>query len=231
MGLTYSHGREFVRQVLPIIERRHVDGLARHLHQFWTNRNLCDLLSCGHDDAAKLALACLCVTGTLADAPAVVRVLRHEDETTTMLAEHTLWSIWFQSGDAHANRCLMQAVRLIASHDFARAVDRLDQIVAQYPEFAEAYNQRAIAYFFLGAYARAAADCEQTLRLNQHHFGAMAGLGHCCASLGRLHDALRAYRRALGVHPRLEGVCESIHHVRQYLDRTGASRPSWITET
>ena len=63
------------------------------------------------------------------------------------------------------------------------------------------------------------ADCRRTLRLNGHHFGALAGLAHSYASLGQLDRALNAYHHALRVHPRLEGIRQSISQIRAYLRR------------
>ena len=63
MALTYTHGREFVRQVCPIIERRDIEALVCHLRCHWPNKDLRGLLGCGHDEAVKAALLCLSMVG------------------------------------------------------------------------------------------------------------------------------------------------------------------------
>jgi len=96
--------------------------------------------------------------------------------------------------------------------------------VVRCPTFAEAYNQRAIVLFLLGRYEQAAEDCLRALRLNPYHFGAMAGLGHCHASLGRWERALEAYHRTLQLHPRAEGIRQSIRQVQEAVRSLLAAR-------
>jgi tetratricopeptide (TPR) repeat protein len=47
----------------------------------------------------------------------------------------------------------------------------------------------------------AISDCEQVLRLNPVHFGALHGLGICHAALGEYSLAIQAFRRALEIQP------------------------------
>jgi len=202
MDLSYTQGREF-----------------RYLQRYWPNRALRGLLSCGHDDAVKLALVCLSLAGTMTDNRAVARLLDDDDTRTATLAENTLWSIWFRAGDDQANLRLVRAVHLIDRGRLDQAIELLSRIIHCCPAFAEAYNQRAIACFLKSDYACSIENCKKALQLNAHHFGALACLGHAYTSLGHLYPALEAYRRSLEVHPRLEGIRQSIHQIRQCIAR------------
>jgi tetratricopeptide (TPR) repeat protein len=94
-------------------------------------------------------------------------------------------------------------------------------LLTKAPHFAEAYNQRAIVYFRLGEWQKSIADCEKALRLNPHHFGAASGMGQCFMKQKKLRAALRAYRRALRIHPRLDGVRQVIASLERMLDEKG----------
>ena len=59
-------------------------------------------------------------------------------------------------------------------------------------DFAEGYNQRAIAYFMLEELSKSIEDCKKTSELNRYHFGALAGMGHCYLKLGDLAAAMDA---------------------------------------
>jgi tetratricopeptide (TPR) repeat protein len=214
MTLTYSHGREFVQQVLPFLQKHDPHGLVRYLQQHWPHHQLCELLVCGHDDAVKVAAACFTLTGTMDDNAVLAPILHEEDPGVVAMIEHAMWSIWFRAGDNDGNRRLQRAVRLIGENEYDAAIRCLDRLIARQPRFAEAYNQRAIAYFLKEAYAASLADCTRTLRINPFHFGAMAGVGHCQASLGRLDRALEAYDRALQMHPHMDGIRQSVQHIR-----------------
>ena len=105
MMVSYTHGREFVRQVRPFLERCDAEALARYLRRDWPNERLCSLLGCGHDDAVNVAVVCLSLMGTMADTHAVAALLQDGDAETARLAEHALWSIWFQ-GQAQELPCV-----------------------------------------------------------------------------------------------------------------------------
>ena len=104
MSVSYSHGREFVAQVRPFLEARDFDGLVRHLHAYWSGRMLRGLLHCGHEDAAKVALVCIALTGSASDLPEVAPLLASDDLALASVAEHTMWVLWFRSGDVWAHR-------------------------------------------------------------------------------------------------------------------------------
>ncbi|MCY7366548.1 MAG: tetratricopeptide repeat protein, partial [Chamaesiphon sp.] len=77
----------------------------------------------------------------------------------------------------------------------------LDDLVDALPDFAEAWNRRAVLRFMTKNYDRAIADCERVIELNPVHFGALHGLGLCHAALGNYSAAIRAFRSALEIQP------------------------------
>ena len=94
-------------------------------------------------------------------------------------------------------------------------------MVTKYPQFAEAYNQRAIVHFKLGEYKKAVADCESALALNPHHFGAQSGMGQCLQRMHKSRAALRAFRKALAVYPDLDDVAEMVRSLEERLGEGG----------
>lgn len=210
---------DFVSQLTPLIERHDTEGMLACLDRFWPHDSLMEMLSSDEPDAVKIALVCLAFVGRMSDTPRIARLLHSPDSAASSYAEHALWSIWFRSGDEIHNIDLTRAVGLIGHDRFEDAIEQLDALIAMAPRFAEAYNQRAIACFLIGEYDRATEDCKQALRLNPFHFGAMAGLGHCYATAKKLAAAMEAYRAALAIHPRLEGIRQSIQCIRECLGR------------
>ena len=163
--------------------------------------------------AAGLALG---LVGTIDSNAAVAATLHDDDPLVQRIAADALWELWFRAGTAEQNQLLRRA-----SHDpdAAQARADLDALIRQAPDYAEAYNQRAIWFFKRGEFARAADDCNTVLRLNPHHFGAAAGLGQCYLKLGKPRAALRAFRQALEINPGLEHLHDTIRTLRETLDR------------
>ncbi len=180
------------------------------------------------DDSAVAAAAAVCVgcVGGAALSPVLAPLLHHEDALVAAVVERALWGIWFRAGSPMAQKRIREAAFAMHEERWDVAMAALDAIIAAEPTFAEAWNQRAIGRYLQGDYCRAICDCRRVMTLNPHHFGAMAGMGHCFTLLGRHHDALDCYHAALEIHPRMDGIRQSIRQLRMLIDRaTGVSDP------
>jgi Flp pilus assembly protein TadD len=83
-------------------------------------------------------------------------------------------------------------------------------LIARAPKFAEAYNQRAIAFFIQGRFAESAQDCQRVLQLNPYHVGAVSGLAQCQIQLNQLREALGSLRRAAQLQPHSQPIRDNI---------------------
>ncbi len=59
------------------------------------------------------------------------------------------------------------------------------------------------------------------LKLNPHHFGALAGLGQCYLQQRKNKAALKAFRAAMRINPNLDGVAETIRAIENALGEEG----------
>jgi tetratricopeptide (TPR) repeat protein len=182
----------------------------------YTEGTLARLLASDDVKTRRAAVLALGLVGTIDVNPAVAVALHDDDPLVQRFASDALWEIWFRGGTAEQNRLLQQAAN---DRDSFKARAELDRLIRQAPEYAEAYNQRAIWFFKRGEFARAVEDCEAVLRLNPYHFGAAAGLGQCLLKLGKPRGALRAFRRAVEINPGLENLRDTIRTLEEALDR------------
>jgi tetratricopeptide (TPR) repeat protein len=150
---------------------------------------------------------------------AVAACLHDEDPAVAAAAEATLWQVWSRSGDPGVDELFAEGCRAMERRDWLGAVNEFGRVIEAAPGFAEAWNKRATARYLAEHYALAIVDCEEVLRRNPHHFGALSGQGLCHVALGQLADAARCFRRALGVHPRLDGVRQNLARVVTQLVR------------
>jgi tetratricopeptide (TPR) repeat protein len=215
MALLDPESQDFVDRLRPVLETRDRRRLMEYVQRRLTPGQLLEALDSDDRDTVNVALVCFAGIGTMEHAAAVAKHLRSWDPMTVKLAEHALWSIWFRAGDERANSDLRCIVGMIDEGRLDKAIAALDQLATRCPGFAEVLNQRAIAAFLLGDYQSATEDCRRTLRLNPYHFGAMAGLANCLAMAGDLDAALQVYRQVRELYPSLEGLIESIRHVRR----------------
>ena len=127
--------------------------------------------------------------------------LKSSDLSIRERATSQLWRIWFwQKGKVPLEQ-IEESERLLAEGDVVSATSILDDLVDAVPDFAEAWNRRAVLRFVTQDYDRAIADCEKAIELNPVHFGALHGLGLCHAALGDYLAAIGAFRSALDIQP------------------------------
>mgnify|MGYP005847909091 CR=1 FL=1 len=180
----------------------------------YTEGTLQRLLLYGDRSSRRAAVMALALTGTMKSNIVLAAALHDPDPVIRSSAADALWDIWFRGGTADQNWQLQQALVL---NDPQESIAALAELIVQAPEFAEAYNQRAILHYRRGDFGRAVSDCESVLRLNPVHFGAASGMGQCYLRMNRPRSALRAFRQALDIYPDLDEVQEAIRHLEATL--------------
>lgn len=213
---------DFLSAVRPLLAERDLSSLTTHLRRRYSLRQLIALLDCQEADVRKVAALSLGLVGDRDSLPALARALKDPDEMTHQMAEHAIWSIWFRLGSPEANHELARAALAIERREFDAASRHLTAALATDPEFAEAYNQRAIVQYLQEAYSESLADCKRAVQRMPCHFGAWAGMGHCYAHLGRMDDAVKCYETALAINPRLDAVRQAIAEMRCGTVRPGS---------
>lgn len=122
---------------------------------------------------------------------------------------------WSKSGSPAMDLLLKRGRDAMEAGDLAAAIEHLTALTDHAPEFAEGWNARATAFYMAGQFGPSMADIARTLSLNDHHFGALAGLGMILEELGREEAAIRAYRTSLAIHPHQESLHQAIERLEK----------------
>jgi tetratricopeptide (TPR) repeat protein len=191
-----------------------VGRFRQAVRERYTEGTLCRILESHLDPTARrAAAAALGLVGTMSSNAVLAAALHDDDEGVRRTAGESVWEVWFRDEGDHT-RELRQAVGL---PDVGERLAACDELIARRPQYAEAYNQRAIQHFVRGEYARAIADCEAVLRLNPYHFGAASGMGQCYLRMHKPRAALRAFSHALELNPNLTHLHELLATLRDTL--------------
>lgn len=160
------------------------------------------------DDAAVRAMGVrgLSESGDFDCLDELSKRLADDDSEIRDLTEQAMWQVWFRSGDENADALLQESIKSIKEHRFDEAIKSLDAALEIDPDFAEAYNQRAILHYFRRKFMKSIKDCQEVIKRNPYHFGALSGMGQCYQRLNNTGEAIKAYERALRVNPNMEGV-------------------------
>jgi tetratricopeptide (TPR) repeat protein len=174
----------------------------------------------GADVAARRqALRTLAASGTMEDVPRIAAALRDPDRAVRIGAEAALWEIWSRSGDSEVDRLFADGVQQMSEGRWDDAVATFTRIIARKPEFAEGWNKRATVYYLMGDYKKSLADCDEVVKRNPLHYGALSGYGMIYTQLDQPARALEYYERALAVNPNLDGIRYTVEILRDQLIR------------
>lgn len=162
--------------------------------------------------------------GTMDDVVALLNSLRDADETLRNTAEQSIWKIWARSGDPTVDRLYARGIREMNEGSFIRAISTFSEIIKLKPEFAEGWNKRATLYYMTEQYDKSLEDCDEVMKRNPYHFGALSGYGHIHVEFRLLEQAIEYFQRALKINPNMGSVFRLIERLeRQIKEQRGKS--------
>jgi tetratricopeptide (TPR) repeat protein len=180
----------------------------------WYKERLYHLLVTG-DKQQKLRAASVLAEVSAEDQ--LLRALKDENITTHEMARRAVEHVWFFAAGREAYDLMQAAYHTEERGDYKEAMQILDQLVAKYPHYAEAWNRRASVLWQMGDFKKSMTDCERALRLNPNHYGALQGKGVCLLKLGELPEACKALRAALKISPHDKMTHESLKKCEEML--------------
>lgn len=168
-------------------------------------------------DARLSGVQRLADLGTMADADRLVASLRDDDPRVRMEAATSMWQIWSRSGDKAIDALYQRGVQQMEAARFREAAATFSDIIRKKPAFAEAWNKRATTYYLMGEFDRSLKDCEEVMKRNRNHFGALSGYGQIYLILGDFERSLTYFERALKVNPNMIGAESAMKQIQQHL--------------
>lgn len=163
------------------------------------------------------ALGWIANHGTPADGALLQQRLSDEDASVRTAAEQALWQLWSHSGDAEIDALLARGVEQMRAQQLDEAITTFSEVIRKKPDFAEGWNKRATVLFLAGEYRKSLADCDEVIKRNPLHFGALSGYGQIYFQLEQYEKAIEYWERALGVNPNLAGLEHNIEAARELI--------------
>ncbi len=168
-------------------------------------------------ETRRLGAVSLAEHGTMQDIPRLVRALRDPDPLVRGVTEAAMWQVWSRSGDPEVDHLFAMGVEEMSERRGEAAVETFTRVIERRPDFAEGWNKRATVYYLLGEYRKSLADCDEVMKRNPYHFGALSGYGMIYLKLGDPAKALAFFEKALAVNPNLGRVEETVEELRELL--------------
>jgi tetratricopeptide (TPR) repeat protein len=123
------------------------------------------------------------------------------DAETASAIDEQIWARWTRPSNPVLAKRMGEIVIARSMGRFPTAIALLDKLVAEYPDYAEGWNQRATLYYLMGDFEHSIADCGKVLALEPRHFGALSGRALMYLQQGKRALALRDMAAALAIHP------------------------------
>ena len=120
---------------------------------------------------------------------------------TAQAIDAQIWTYWTTPSDPILAGRMREVLTARGMGDAAGALRLLDKLIADYPDYAEGWNQRATLHFMMGDYEASIADCAKVLELEPRHYGALSGRALMYLQQGKRSLALKDMKAALELHP------------------------------
>ena len=127
-----------------------------------------------------------------------------------VMIEAEIWKKWYERDSTGGGDSMTEVVDAMSAGRYTIALNLLNNLVSDQPDYAEAWNRRATIHYLLGNYEASLADIEQTLILEPRHFGALSGIGLIMQQLGENEKALHAFEQVLEISPQNIGATKSV---------------------
>lgn len=146
--------------------------------------------------------------------------LARPDQDRWQRIERQIQREWSRSGSAVADYLFQRGQEALSAGETEAAIAHFSAVIDHAPDFPEAWNARATAWFMANRLGPAMADIEEVLARNPQHFGALSGLGAILEQVDRPEAARAAFAAALALHPHRPGLRQAVER----LDRALAGR-------
>jgi tetratricopeptide (TPR) repeat protein len=127
------------------------------------------------------------------------------NEQSARRIERTIWQLWLNPDNRMIKKSMQTIMATREAGNYEESIILLNDLIAQYPNYSEGWNQRATIYYLMGNFDASVLDAAQTLMLEPRHFGALSGLAVMLWQQGNQDLARKSLSEAVLIHPFLSG--------------------------
>ena len=127
--------------------------------------------------------------------------LLSENAQLRQTATKALWDLLISQAGEKAQSRIRTGTKQMDRRQYELAQQEFENLVMDYPKFAEAHNKLATVLYMQRKYVQSIRECQITLKMNPNHFGAWNGLGLCHYELAHYQKAIESFNTALTLQP------------------------------
>ena len=144
--------------------------------------------------------------------------LKTDNPVLTFEVEQKIWKIW----STHPKKneltlMLSEGSTLVKNDKLNEAVNIFTKVIELDPNWAEAWNKRATVLYLLGEFQKSQNDIDKVLKLEERHFGALAGQGLVNIQLKNYEKAIMSYEKAQKIYPTMKSPKIMIKEIKELI--------------
>ena len=144
--------------------------------------------------------------------------LKTDNPVLTFEVEQKIWKIW----STHPKKneltlMLSEGSTLVKNDKLNEAVNIFTKVIELDPNWAEAWNKRATVLYLLGEFQKSQNDIDNVLKLEERHFGALAGQGLINIQLKNYDKAIMSYEKAQKIYPTMKSPKIMIKEIKELI--------------
>jgi len=146
--------------------------------------------------------------------------LKIDNPVLTFEVEQKIWKIW----STHPKKneltlMLSEGSTLVKNDKLNEAVNIFTKVIELDPNWAEAWNKRATVFYLLGKFQKSQNDIDKVLKLEERHFGALAGQGLVNIQLKNYEKAIMSYEKAQKIYPSMKSPKIMIKEIKELIKK------------
>ena len=131
--------------------------------------------------------------------------LKINNTSLSFEAEQKIWNLWStHPSDQKLTEMLSKGSDLVNNQKLNEAIIIFSKVIDLDPDWAEAWNKRATVLYLIGEYQESQNDIDKVLKLEERHFGALAGQGLVNIQLKNYEKAIMSYEKAKKIYPTMK---------------------------
>ena len=144
--------------------------------------------------------------------------LKNNDQYISNKIEQKIWKIW----STHPNNSELTTMLNVGSdfvnnNQLLEAIEIFTKVIELDPSWPEAWNKRATVFYMVGEFEKSQKDIDEVLKLENRHFGALAGQGLVNIKLENYDKAIKSYENVIKIYPSMNSSKIMIKHIKELI--------------
>ena len=146
--------------------------------------------------------------------------LKNNDQYISNKIEQKIWKIWStHPNNSELTTMLNAGSEFVNNNQLLEAIEIFTKVIELDPSWPEAWNKRATVFYMVGEFEKSQKDIDEVLKLENRHFGALAGQGLVNIKLENYDKAIKSYENVIKIYPSMNSSKIMIKHIKDLIKK------------